>query len=1449
MPRVNKIRISNIVLDDKNKVIGDKTFHLYGENSLFLLENGGGKSSIIQYIHQLVLPNHDMGNRKMFEMVPIGNTIHVAAEWHPDDEYRSPFITGFCYQNTGRKSKETNVEYRYFNYIIECDYDGAYTIEDLPFVLDRIPTTYDELRGKLKSSKGVQLFNQKFRYQEELESFGVLRSEWNNLSLVNGSEGGVTDFFEKANTTQRLLEKLLIPSIIESLYPNEEERESIKNSFKKYSDSLIELPEMKKNLRDYDVINKSSDEIIDLCKEYNELQNQLLEAQTMLSRLYVTLLADSKANIEHLKLIASELEEIELMKNDLNWKIQSFDVLQLEKKQQAAKEKVEAAEENVQNTGKEIARLKREEREQFAARAFEDYRTNQGKLNKVTAELKAIQMEKGERQEAFQKVRNEVSDQYSYLLSLNKTKQQEARSQKARAEKGLKEEESEEKRVGKQNQDKKIQRATRENTVKNYENEMLTLKKILINDWLSDENATYSKLNEQLTVVEEEEKHLNEKMRRIESRITDIGHLVVRNESDRERKQEDWNHAEQDFEVFAEEEIKLIGETYQNLTIQVSDNLFVDHDHIHMKMELVSNQLENEILNKSIAIDDIEKVRRVIEQKGYHIHNELESIKDYLVKKNIGVVLGVDWITKVALDDTAKKELLKKNPLLPVSILIEKGQVSSVKRLLNDFKDELTIPVILIDKSSMEDQDIKEDVYQLEDSSYVFHRFQVRLKMEDWESYLKDLEEKKAGINEEKEELQQKLRSIQKYQRNMMSFWKVYTSTSREDLKSKVDQMAKLVADLDEQKQALLMEQQERQTELAKTEELWKEKDQQKAVLIEKIRKLSDFMERYKDIQAVKKQIRVHDGAIKELELRLEVIGFTIKDWKEKIGQANEEFYHYKSKVDLLRKEADEYEITGTETQIESTEEEFRSKLETYKAFRKDFSEDVRKIERWESSEASYKELISRAISDIKRNEFTLESIEKIGVDFNESLLEVILFDLEELEDKLRSEAAEKDKLTEAFFENKANYEAAVKQIEERFNKGVFSYDSGEESQLELFKSKLALVESDEQKNIDKRKELLSQETQNRTAIEDLETTKEMLNPSPLMVVLKEGEWDKKKPISSVRKLRKDIETKKKDIFNKYNDLINRTNQLQEDAKRTNNTSLIQLAFDISKILESSKNNYEEIINTFVKLMDAVKGYEEAIVIKKKELDRQSSELVELMYERAETVYKNIMEISKSSQVEDKGRILSLFKFYWPKKDIEVSKQSLESFIFDIIDELVKMNNENAKPEEMDQLFNKKVNMINILNCYAESSRCSIKALKHRNDIIAKDDFYDWDIVSKWSDGEKHATQISMFITLFNHLRKKRFAKEDAKKFIILDNPFGKASSDFVVKPMVSLAKKTNTQLFCFTGIKERAIQREFESVISNQYVLQRGRMFMDTEEKHRDTSRAELDTIFSIRG
>ena len=57
---------------------------------------------------------------------------------------------------------------------------------------------------------------------------------------------------------------------------------------------------------------------------------------------------------------------------------------------------------------------------------------------------------------------------------------------------------------------------------------------------------------------------------------------------------------------------------------------------------------------------------------------------------------------------------------------------------------------------------------------------------------------------------------------------------------------------------------------------------------------------------------------------------------------------------------------------------------------------------------------------------------------------------------------------------------------------------------------------------------------------------------------------------------------------------------------------------------------------------------------------------------------------------------------------------------------------------------------------------------------------------------------MTMFMALITYIRKRRFTKENLWKFIIADNPFGKASNEHVVSPIIELAHKCNVQLMWF---------------------------------------------------
>ena len=60
------------------------------------------------------------------------------------------------------------------------------------------------------------------------------------------------------------------------------------------------------------------------------------------------------------------------------------------------------------------------------------------------------------------------------------------------------------------------------------------------------------------------------------------------------------------------------------------------------------------------------------------------------------------------------------------------------------------------------------------------------------------------------------------------------------------------------------------------------------------------------------------------------------------------------------------------------------------------------------------------------------------------------------------------------------------------------------------------------------------------------------------------------------------------------------------------------------------------------------------------------------------------------------------------------------------------------------------------------------------------------------------------------------FADRNEGKVLIMDNPFAQTNASHLLKPLMDMAKKTNTQLICLTGLGGESIYNRFDNI----YVL-----------------------------
>lgn len=94
-----------------------------------------------------------------------------------------------------------------------------------------------------------------------------------------------------------------------------------------------------------------------------------------------------------------------------------------------------------------------------------------------------------------------------------------------------------------------------------------------------------------------------------------------------------------------------------------------------------------------------------------------------------------------------------------------------------------------------------------------------------------------------------------------------------------------------------------------------------------------------------------------------------------------------------------------------------------------------------------------------------------------------------------------------------------------------------------------------------------------------------------------------------------------------------------------------------------------------------------------------------------------------------------------------------------------------------------------------------------------------WAQVSANSGGEGFLSAFVVLNCLLSYMRRDEtdlFSNGEEGKVLIMDNPFAQTNAEHLLKPLMEMAKKTNTQLICLSGLGGDSIYNRFDNI----YVL-----------------------------
>ena len=183
MSKINKIRIINLNYNNNMK-IDDEIFYLDGDNTLFNLRNGGGKSVIVQMvIAPFVNRRYRTLNDRTFDSYFTSSTpTYIMVEWKLDDG-AGYLLTGMMVRKKERTSDEDSKEkLDIINFVHEYRLKNPYDINRIPIIEEKVDSRL--IKSFINSKKLFEDLkkdrNLKFNYYDMNNSVAT-RSYFNKL--------------------------------------------------------------------------------------------------------------------------------------------------------------------------------------------------------------------------------------------------------------------------------------------------------------------------------------------------------------------------------------------------------------------------------------------------------------------------------------------------------------------------------------------------------------------------------------------------------------------------------------------------------------------------------------------------------------------------------------------------------------------------------------------------------------------------------------------------------------------------------------------------------------------------------------------------------------------------------------------------------------------------------------------------------------------------------------------------------------------------------------------------------------------------------------------------------------------------------------------------------------------------------------------------------------------
>lgn len=1448
MSKINAVRFINLNYNNNAMKINDECMQFSGKSTLLSLRNGGGKTVLVQmmtapFVHRGKQKTKDRPFESYFTTA---KPSFILVEWLLDGG-AGYVLTGLMVRKNQEISEEKTDALEMMAIISEYKEPCMQDIHHLPVVEQNEKTmklkSYNSCRKLFedyKKDKKLSFFcydmsspAQSRQYFYKLMEYQINYKEWETIiRKVNVKESGLSELFSDCRTEKELVEKWFLEAVESKLNKEENKVKNFQEILEKYAGKYKNIKEQLKRRDAIQKFKEAAEEIQINAEDFLVKEGEKAEQEKVIAAFIARLnVLYEEAEIERERQEEGRKklqEELEFLK---------YEQLSCEFHEKNREKRNHASNREMIDLEKESL-LRKQQKIQKKVHVFlcakQQEMVNEDKQEwEIRKEKAAISRTKEENLEPERnRIGGQLSGYYEYRLSDNKEKQEAIKKQKLQIRKDISQQKDilneyreKTKKIteskgsfrslvrGYDNIEIKYNSNYRENLSRNilgvYEAGMLDIKQEMYD---KEQKKSIQENKEQ----KEKSENTTEEIHRTERAIEEKREKYFQKDSDIKQAEKEKKGYEQELE---------------------------ERKDILKYLELPEEKLfaREEILHKAkIKMQELSSRRRTLEKKEDALQKEYkllvsgrvmelpDNLKEEFEKLDVPVVYGMEWLKKNGFTEKKNKEIVSQNPFLPYALILTRQELKKLSE--RNGETYTSFPVPIIERENLE--------------SIKLDRTQSFVKMQDIHFYilfnenLLDEEKMEIMIEQKQKDIADIRETMQICKNEYEDYFHRFDVIKRQAVtKENWDKIQKKLQKLEKEKEDIFQNiQQARDTKqslkknfeiLQKTlRELEKKIESQAA----RQRAFKELRTAYAEYEENNKKLQEYEREEERLENRQhlteEKISQLEENYRELSGQENSLFREEESIQNSCQKFAAYKEINrnvkaGKLLGVDSTlrtdnnsgvkiipSEAEVLKLEArYEAVTADISQELKELEleeekaltRYHKSFGELRELCQKY--NLKNSEW-----QNIIYDKREQLYQEA--ELEDYDKKIERKANllnEEDKKIGIL---NSQLEGILKQIVSECGKGnPLEEEKISQKDLESAKNQTKYQLSELERKIAFSEKAIQKYRENLTALSEYN------NFSADEEIHFEQDFKKMSE--------KELRDFKGMLIRDYNDIIRCVQKCRETLAQTLNKIARQEAFQDASYktpLENMLKVCDDAAKVLRQLNITLESYDS--LMKQLEVDislveTEKKNVTELLEDYVQNIHKNLEKIGRNSTIKIREKSIKMLKVILPVWEDNEKLYSLR--LSDLVDEITEEgirlfeNNENAQ-----EYIGRKVTSKNLYDTVVGTGNVQIQLYKIEEQ---REQQISWNQVAKNSGGEGFLSAFVILSSLLDYMRKDDsdiFMDKNEGKVLLMDNPFAQTNAEHLLKPLMNLADKTNTQLICLTGLGGESIYNRFDNI----YVL-----------------------------